>query len=129
METISNRRRHVRLQRDDKLFIQVLAASESPSLVGETLQCSTLDVSESGVRVEISCEVPVLSEIDLWIDVKACAQKYFMHGLVKWCYEADPEKPLFQIGIELLAVPFTDFDDWQAMFAGVDTVSHFDRKR
>ena len=128
MQSPNNRRRHVRLKRDDRLFIQVLAASESPGLVGETLQCSTVDVSESGIRVELSSEVPVNSEIDLWIDVRACAQKYFLHGLVKWCYEADADRNCFLIGVELLNIPFTDFDDWRLIFEGAETLSHFDRQ-
>ena len=129
MDTKPDRRRHVRLKRDDKLFVQVLAASESPALVGETLQCSTIDVSASGIKVEVGCEVPILSEIDLWIDVKACAQKYYMNGLVKWCYEVDAEQGVYQIGVQLLDIPFTDYADWRKIFDGADSVSHIDQDR
>lgn len=115
MEAKTNRRRYGRLQSDDKLFVQVLAASESSWLVGETLQCSALDVSASGVRVQVACEVAVHSEIDLWIEAQACAQKFFMHGLVKWCYEVDAEHNIYQLGVELLNVPFTDFEEWRAI--------------
>lgn len=127
METKANRRRHGRLQRDDLLFVQVLAASESPSLVGETLQCSTLDVSASGLRVQVNCEVPVPSEIDLWLDVQACAQKFFMHGLVKWCNRVDAEQSIFQLGVELLNLPFTDFEDWRATLNGAEADGYPDQ--
>jgi len=118
MEAYSNRRRHPRLQRDDKLFIQVLAASESPWLVGETLQCCALDVSASGLRLQLACAVPLLSELDLWIDARSCAQKFFMHGMVKWCHQAAARHGIFQLGVELLNLPFTDFEGWGIVLDG-----------
>ena len=126
MQDETDRRRHTRLQRDDQLFIQVLAASESPSLVGATIKCQTLDVSSSGIKVEVNQEVPIDSEIDLWVDARACARKYFLNGLVKWCYEHNASMNQFQIGIELLNMPFTDFAEWQDLFDGIENLSCFD---
>ncbi len=129
MQEETDRRRHARLQRDDQLFIQVLAASESPSLVGATILCQTLDVSSSGIKIEVDQEVPVNSEIDLWIDVRACARKFFLNGLIKWCYEQNADMDQFQLGIELLNMPFSDFVKWQELFDGNESLSHFDQKK
>jgi len=110
MEAHSNRRRYPRLQRDDKLFIRILAASKSPCLVGETLQYCALDASASGLRLQLACAVPLPSALDLWIDARSCAQKFFMHGLVTECHQADARQGIFQPGVELLNLPITDFE-------------------
>ena len=124
MKQDNDRRQHIRLQREDKLFIQVIAASESPQLVGETLSCTAVDISASGLKITLHDEVPIGSEIDLWVDIRSCAAKYFLNGLVKWCYEADAGDNSYQIGVELLNMPYTDFINWQYLFIGVESLSH-----
>ena len=126
MNEETDRRRHTRLLRDDQLFIQILAASESPHIVGVTLHCFTRDVSSSGVKIEVDEEIPLHSELDLWVDVKACARKFFLSGLVKWCYEQNADASCYQLGIELLDMPFTDFKSWQKIFNGIERVSQID---
>ncbi len=128
MNANHERRRHARLRRDDRLLIQVLAASESPDMVGQTMQCSTLDVSPAGIKLEVGQEVPVFSEIDLWIEVKARARKFFLKGRVKWCYDADAENHVYQIGVQLLDVVSTDFENWRRMFDETDATGRLDRR-
>ena len=120
MSTTDERRQQARLQRDDKLLIQVLSASESPELVGEILTCTAVDVSRTGLRLEVMHEAPVASEIDLWIDVKGYAGKYFLHGCIVWCYEYDAESRDFYLGIEIQDQPGTDYGEWQQMVAELD---------
>ena len=115
MEKFAERRKHPRIMRDDQLFIQILGASENPELVGTTLSCSALDVSSQGVRLGVENEVPVASEIELWIDIKGMAGKYFLNGSVKWCYELDSDGVTFEIGIELNDKALTDFKSWQEL--------------
>jgi len=105
MEAHSNRCRRPRLQRDDKLFIRVLAASESPCLVGETLQYCVLDASTFGLLLQPACAVPLPGEPDLWVDAGSCARKFFVHGLVTGCHQADAQRGIFQPGVELLNLP------------------------
>ncbi|MCW9014131.1 MAG: PilZ domain-containing protein [Gammaproteobacteria bacterium] len=126
MAKLNERRRHVRLLRDDKLFIQILAASETPDIVGDTFYCATVDVAESGIRLEVSREVAVNSEIDLWIDVKVCARKYFLRGQVKWCYVLDASTDIYQLGIELYDQNGTDFEEWQMLFIGMNKTEYID---
>ncbi len=120
MSTIDERRRQRRLCRDDKLLIQILSASESPELVGEILTCTAVDVSRSGLRLEVAHEAPVGSDIDLWIDVKGYAGKYFLHGCVVWCYEFDAESKDFYLGVEIQAQTSTDYQEWQQLVAELD---------
>ena len=129
MENESNRRRHIRLVRDDTLYVQILAASQSPELVGETIRCQAYDVSASGLRISVSQKIPTSSEMDLWIDVRSCASKFFLNGIVKWCYELCEQEVEYQMGIELLNLPMTDYDQWQLIFDGIENVSHFDQKK
>lgn len=112
--------------REDRLFIHILASRRSPALVGRALECITLDVSASGIKMATEVAIPLHTEIDLWIDVTASAQKYYMHGLVRWCdLLNEPElDEQYQIGVQLLNIPFTDFESWRQLFEGIESVSH-----
>jgi len=115
MGKFSERRINPRLMRDDRLFIQILAASENPELVGCTLTCSALDISREGIRLGVDNEAPVGSEIELWVDIKGNANKYYLNGFIKWCYELDSDSAEFELGIELNDKDLTDFRVWQEM--------------
>lgn len=115
MEKFSERRNNPRLMRDDRMFIQILGASENPELVGNTLSCSALDISRQGIRLGVAYEAHVGSEIELWIDIKGMANKYFLNGFIKWCYELDSDTTAYELGIELVDKGLTDYDIWQGM--------------
>lgn len=119
MGKFNERRDNPRLMRDDRLFIQILAASENPELVGNTLSCSALDISRQGIRLGVDHEAPVGSEIELWIDIKGMSDKYFLNGFIKWCYELDSDSASHELGIELIDKDLTDYAIWQEM---VDTL-------
>lgn len=108
----SERRQSSRLLKDEKLYIQILAASEAPDLVGETQTCTSVDISATGIKLEVSQEVPVDSEVEMWVDVKSIAGKYYLYGIVKWCYSYDAENNIFHIGIEFQDKSLTDFQQW-----------------
>ena len=115
MGKFNERRNNPRLMRDDRLFIQILAASENPDLVGVTLSCSTLDISRQGIRLGVDLEAPVGSDIELWIDVKGMAGKFFLNGFIKWCYELDSDSTAYELGVELVDKRLTDYASWQSM--------------
>lgn len=115
MGKFNERRDNPRLMRDDKLFIQILAASENPALVGSTLSCSALDISRQGIRLGVDHEAPVGSEIELWVDVNGMSEKYFLNGFIKWCYELDSDSASYELGIELIEKDLTDYAIWQEM--------------
>lgn len=125
MKKFNERRNVPRLIRDDQLFIQILTASENTQLVGSTLSCSTLDISRQGIRLGVDYEAPVGSEIELWIDVKGNAEKYFLNGCIKWCYELDSDSAEFELGIELVDKVLTDYSIWQEM---VDQLEESNRR-
>jgi hypothetical protein len=128
MNTINERRRHARLCQDDQFYIQVLAASESPDMVGLTMRCSTVDVSPAGIKLDVEQEVPVSSEIDLWIEIRPRPRRFFLRGMVKWCYDADAENHVYQIGVQLLDANSTDYEDWCRMFDEIDDTCRLDRR-
>lgn len=124
MNSPSDRRRHLRLTRDDPVHVKIMASSVAPELVDVTLRCSTLDVSASGIKLESAVHVPEFSEIEIWVDVSASAQKYFLHGLVKWAAPSAQGGNQFEIGVQLLNMPFTDYLSWVGLFDGLESVSH-----
>ncbi len=114
----SERRRHIRLQSDEKLFVQVVAASESPELVGKTYFCKTLDVSESGLKITVQHCVPQGCEVELWVQVQSTAKKYFLQGLTQWCDDLEQADGHFELGIRLSDASKSDFKQWQYLFDG-----------
>ncbi len=123
MNSPSDRRRHLRLTRDDPVHVKIMASNVAPELVDVTLRCSTLDVSASGIKLESAVQVPEFSEIEIWVDVSASAQKYFLHGLVKWSAPS-VQANQFEIGVQLLNMPFSDYLSWVSLFDGLESVSH-----
>lgn len=117
MESLE-RRRHIRLQRDEKLFVQVVSASESPELVGKTYFCKTLDVSESGLKIIVQNCVPNGSELELWVQIQSLSTKYFLHGFSQWCDDVRRVEGSYELGIRLSPRSDTDFGKWQYLFDG-----------
>lgn len=114
----SERRRHIRLQSDEKLFVQVVAASESSNLVGKTYFCKALDVSESGLKVTVQHCVPEKCDVELWVQVNSTAKKYFLKGKIQWCDELEKTNGHFELGIRLSHAGDSDFKQWQYLFDG-----------
>ena len=119
MINASERRCRQRLKRDDRLFIQVIAASKNPSLVGQTFYCEAVDASEKGLQLSVNQDVAAASEVDLWVDVESSARKYFLRAVVRWCREQDSESHSYQLGIELQEQQKTDYEEWQLLFLGL----------
>ena len=112
MESVDNRRRNLRYIRHDKLFVQVLAASESFDISGRTLPCLSVDASVDGLRVEIDTEISVNSMVDLWASFQGVEEKFYLRGHVCWCYELGGDDDRFQVGIELDDGYATDYTRW-----------------
>jgi hypothetical protein len=110
---LGERRQHQRLSRDEKLLIQVSRCDSKPELVGTTVLCAMIDVSINGVKLRT--KLPILEgiELDLWVNVDSCGDRYCLIGSVQWSL---PEAGEYLSGIELRDLDNTDIRSWRDLF-------------
>lgn len=113
------RRRHRRLMQKERLFIQIIESDRVPALRGKTIYCSSVDVSSSGLQIEIDREAPPGCVLDMWVEIKGRRGRFYLSGEVRWC-SADERRRKFQIGIELTERDATQEQEWAALFAEID---------
>ncbi|MEM9621950.1 MAG: PilZ domain-containing protein [Pseudomonadota bacterium] len=113
----NDKRMHPRMERDDRLFTQVVLASDEPELVGTTLSCTAVNMSVGGIQFRTNKAVPVGTLLDLWVDVSSRPGKFFLAGEVRWSRpttETDENgSELHFIGVQLKSGAATDIMDWR----------------
>ena len=114
---MKDRRGARRYQAKEALNLKIVFSSENPGLLGKTLCGSTLDVSATGLRIELNQEIKIDSVLDVWVTLKDNNKKYFLTGNVRWCNQMDVGG-YYQIGVVLRerSDTVTDLDSWQAEF-------------
>jgi hypothetical protein len=101
----------------EALDMKIIFSSENPNLLGKTLCGSTLDVSASGLRIELNQQIKIDSVLDVWVTLKDSAKKYFLTGNVRWCHEMEVGG-YYQIGVVLRerSDTVTDLASWRVAF-------------
>jgi len=112
----AERRRHIRLEMDEKLFVQIISASNAQELVGKTYFCKTLDVSESGLKITVQQQVPKNCEVELWVQIHSTSKKYFLSGHTQWCIGFEQSVGSYELGIKLKNGKSSDLEQWQYLF-------------
>jgi len=114
---LEERRESTRYQQKEALDMKIAFSSENPNLLGKTICGSTVDVSASGIRVELNQEIKVDSVLDVWVRLKGNNKRYFLTGNVRWCGEMDGADK-YQIGVVLRerSDTVTDLTSWRAAF-------------
>jgi len=116
-QTYEERRGAERFQLKEALNLKIVFSSENPNLLGKTLCGSTLDVSATGLRIELNQVIKIDSVLDVWVTLKDSSKKYFLTGNVRWCTEMDVGG-YYQIGVVLRerSDTVTDLASWQSAF-------------
>ncbi|MCW8933772.1 MAG: PilZ domain-containing protein [Gammaproteobacteria bacterium] len=107
-----NRREQYRYIRNDKLFVQILAANEKVDVKSVNVLCHTCDASIGGLRVELEIELGIKTLVDLWVEFEGLEGKFYLRGQVCWCCQSENASNLYQVGIELESAYATDYDTW-----------------
>lgn len=110
----TNRRADERHEQHEALSLTIIFTSQNPGLLGRTLKSSTIDISASGLQIQLGTALPQDSTIDMSLTLKDDPKKFFLSGKVRWCRETD-EDGIYQIGIILqdLINTDTDYKRWQ----------------
>lgn len=113
----AERRGASRYQQKEALDMKIAFSSENPNLLGKTVCGSTVDVSASGLRIELNQQIKIDSVLDVWVRLIGNNKKYFLTGNVRWCGELE-ENGHYQIGVVLRerSDTVTDLSSWRAAF-------------
>lgn len=114
---VDDRRAATRFELKEALELKIVFSSENPGLLGKRLNGSTIDISATGLRIELNHAVKIDSVLDVWVTLKGKGRKYFLTGNVRWCDEKESNDG-FLIGIVLRerADTVTDLVSWQDEF-------------
>jgi hypothetical protein len=106
-------RAHPRHPFEGKIFIELLASDIENDQPGEIIQCKTLDVSLSGLRVGINRQLDVGAILQVGVDLSEVEDTFYLVGEVKWCCRDDKGETLWLAGFELLNAADTDLEFWR----------------
>ena len=112
-----DKRKHSRRPREEKIFVEILSASDSESSDNVLLECTTSDISEKGLRIQSQYPLILDSILELLISFETGGFKFLLTGEVKWMEEmADGQ---FAAGFQLIDAEHSDYLVWQNMFESV----------
>ncbi|MFT5710681.1 MAG: hypothetical protein ACI8QT_001379 [Halioglobus sp.] len=106
-------RAHPRHAFEGKIFIELLASDIENNQPGEIIQCTTLDVSLSGLRVGINRALEVGAILQVGVDLSEAEDIFYLAGEVKWCCRDDKGETVWLAGFELLNATDTDLEFWR----------------
>lgn len=109
------RRDAPRLLRDENVVVKILAAPARPELVGTEIECSTVDVSATGLRILLETPVAAGSHLGLEVDVMQRGECYFLGGEVMWVRETEAAG-IYLIGVHLVADEPQQLEPWRRLF-------------
>jgi hypothetical protein len=112
-----NDRNHVRIKMDTRIFIEVIAATDSSE--GLLLQCEVVDVSYGGFRVNIERDLTVGAILSVCADLPAVKEPFYMTAEVKWCRPNEDGKRGCLAGFKLLKSRDTDIESWHELLEHV----------
>lgn len=114
-------RKQARHDREETIFIEILAASNNHSQDNLMLECSTRDISENGLKIKAEYPFIVGSILELLISFESGGYKFLLTGEVKWCDTVDEKIVL--AGFELVEAEHSDYFVWQRMFSNQDELT------
>lgn len=109
------KRRHLRLPVQSKVFIELISAAAGSGERAEMAICRTIDLSRGGLRVSLEKELVVGAIHQIGVELAEVDSTLYLAGEVKWCLpDAGPEKT-WSAGFEVLNAANSDIERWVAL--------------
>ena len=109
------RRNASRLLRDEKVIVKILDAPARPELIGKVVECSTVDVSATGLRILLETSVATGSRLGLEVTVLESDERYILGGEVMWSRETEAAG-IYLIGVHLAGEEPRQLEQWRSRF-------------
>ena len=117
MSSKKDRRQHTRHLRDERVVVQIVSSTRDTIPPGTVVRCSTKDVSERGLRIQLDQHIPKGFNLELWVEISSHPSKFYLAGEVKWCEEVEQGKR-YLVGVELDEDKTEDMATWRKVLDG-----------
>lgn len=117
----NNRRSEDRISTKATVFVEICSSGPNDNEPANIMICNSLDISSSGIQVEMDKDVAVGSILRLCTQMPDSELQLHLVGEVKW---TKPVADGFKIGFELYDAENTDIDSWQELISNKATQSH-----
>jgi hypothetical protein len=114
----TDKRRDTRHDREESIFIEVLAASGGSEHDNLILECTTRDISADGLKIHAKYPFILGSILELLISFESGGYKFLLTGQVKWFDELSDDEYL--AGFQLIEAEHSDFIVWRNMFTEIE---------
>ena len=108
------KRGHIRHEKEELIYIEVLDANSQPSDENVLLECNTKDISKDGLQVRAKYPFIIDSLLELLISFESGGYKFLLTGEVKWVEKLANDENL--AGFQLISSEHSDIVVWQNMF-------------
>lgn len=110
----SEKRKQIRHDREEVIFIEILAASGQSEKDNLILECTTKDISAEGLKIHAKYPFIVDSILELLISFESGGFKFLLTGEVRWseCLSEDD----CIAGFSIIEAEHSDFIVWRNMF-------------
>lgn len=98
-----------RIEKEESVLVDVISSESKPELNDVHLSGRTVDISEMGMRVDMTIEVPEKTRLGLRLEMDSTV--FRLEGQVRWCMN-DGQPTL---GI-LLDKDSADYAEWTKLF-------------
>ena len=108
-------RKYLRLSLESIVFLELMAAGIAGEESAELARCNTLDISRSGLRVQVSRALTIGAILQIGVELSPGERPLYLAGEVKWCLPARDEEEAWTAGFELLNASDSDIEQWYAL--------------
>lgn len=110
----NDKRDHQRHEKEEIIYIEVLASNRQSNDDNQLLECSTKDISREGLQIQAKYPFIVNSLLELLISFDTGGYKFLLTGEVKWVEELAENEKL--AGFQLIDSEHSDITVWRNMF-------------
>lgn len=112
------RREAKRMPREESVSIQLISSCEDGRCRLEVAECTTLDVSVSGLRLLLFKPLEDGRIYDVCVQLNDQPKRFLLTGETRWC-RCNAEQAGYEVGIAILPGEGTDFEVWASHLAQV----------
>ena len=102
-----------RLAEETTIYVQTYATPEGEQDPKGFRVTKTVDISAKGIQIQLDTRIPVMSTLQLRLQIKDRSKPFLLTGEVRWTYQDKVDAKRHFIGFRLLDSSHTDNKEWQ----------------
>jgi hypothetical protein len=111
-----NSRKHIRIKMHTQVCVEVEAPPLNSEKGGKLVHCDVIDVSFSGLSVDIDRELIVGSILSLSAELPSMEKPFYLVGKVMWCRSAVNDQQVgWTAGFHLMTARDSDIATWKEL--------------